>query len=86
VTPAERARLNQRVALLFESLLTRSCLDEARDALKNEGPSTFEASFNVLGQVAGRDLAAHPKVAAGFSEFGKMLNGSKIEKALAVRQ
>src|SRR5262245_60520797 len=37
VTPAERAKLNQRVAALFESLLTRSCLSEARNALKNEG-------------------------------------------------
>lgn len=86
VTPAERARLNQRVAALFESLLTRTCLSEARDAVKNEGPSTFEASFTILGQVAGRDLSAHPQVAAGFAEFAKAVDGPKIEKALAARQ
>ena len=86
VTPAERTKLNQKVALLFESLLTRSCLSEAKDAVKNEGPSTFEASFSSLGQVAGRDLSAHPQVAAGFTEFGKMVNGPKIEKALAMKR
>jgi len=86
VTPAERDRLNQKVAALFESLLTRTCVAEARDAVKNEGPSTFEASFTVLGSVAGRDLSAHPQVQAGFAEFAKAINGPKIEKALAAKQ
>ena len=86
VTPAERARLNQKIALLFESLLTRSCLSEAKDAVRNEGPSAFEESFSILGQVAGRDLSAHPQVGAGFAEFGKMVNGPKIEKALATKR
>jgi len=86
VTPAERAKLNQRVAALFESLLTRSCLSEARDALKNEGTSTFEASFNILGQVAGRDLASHPEVASGFAAFGKAVDSQKIERALVANK
>ena len=85
VSPAERTRLNRRVAVLFESLLTRSCLGEAREALKNEGVATFEASFNVLGQVAGRELATSPDVAAGFAERNKFVDAQKVQRALAAR-
>jgi len=85
VSPAERTRLNRRVAVLFESLLTRSCLGEAREALKNEGVATFEASFNVLGQVAGRELATSPDVAAGFAELNKFVDAQKVQRALAAR-
>jgi len=86
VSAAERTRLDKQVATLIESLLTKSCLSEARDALQNEGGATFETSFNVLGQVAARELFAHPDVAAGNAELAKMFDAQKLEKALASKR
>lgn len=82
VPEAKRAELSERTAKLIQSLLTKTCLAETREALKYEGPSTIEASFNVLGQVAGRGLLADPEVAAGLADMGKYVDKKALEEAL----
>jgi hypothetical protein len=86
VSTSQRTRLNQRMATLMESLLTNACVAQARDAVKYEGPSTIESSFNVLAQVAGRELFSNPGVSDGMAEFGKRVDGEKLKKALGVDQ
>lgn len=81
----ERDELNKRIASLFETLLTDSCLLESREALKYEGPSTMETSFGVLGNVASRELFSNSSVATGMSEMAKHFNHEKLQKALAPR-
>ena len=73
ITPDQRAKLNEKTAKQFETLLTKTCLAETKAAMKYEGPSTFESSFNVLGTVAARELMSHPSVVAGNEDFAKYL-------------
>ena len=82
VSDAERTDLIKKAAALFGKLLTESCVSETRQAWKYEGQSTIESSFAVLGQVATRELFAHPRVAEGLSELGKHFDGEKLTKAL----
>jgi hypothetical protein len=79
VTPDKRAELSKEMAQLFERLVTQTCLKETREAVKYEGASTIETSFSLLGQVAARELFAHPKVVEGMSEFSKYLDEKKLE-------
>ena len=67
ITTEQRDAFNERVAALFSRLLVDDCRKEAVDALKNEGSAAFDASFQVLGQVASRDLMTEPHVATGLS-------------------
>ena len=83
VTDAERASLNQNVASLMASLLTKSCLKESQEALKYEGAATLESSFGLLGQVAARELFIHPDVAAGLADFGKIVEALDLQKVLS---
>ena len=52
-------------------LLTDTCLDKSKKAIKYEGAAAIQASLAVLGQVAAADLFADPavkKVTAGLSK------------------
>jgi hypothetical protein len=79
VTPAQRDTLNRQIGELMISLLTDRCQTESREALKNEGMSTIESSFRVLGQVAAQALFTHPDVVSGMAEFGKAVDGEKMK-------
>lgn len=82
VQPARRKELNQQMAALLQSLLTKSCNQEARAAFQHEGQGIFEASFNVLGQTAGRELFTDPGVAAGLAELGGFVDANALREAL----
>jgi hypothetical protein len=83
VTDAERAVLSESYAKLVERLLTENCAKEAREALQYEGGASFEASFNVLGQVAARNLFGHPAVAAAMMDFASHLDQERMEQVLS---
>jgi len=61
------------------SLLTESCKKKTQDALKFEGGSAIETSFNLLGQVAGRELFSDPRVGANIAGLTKYLDGKKLK-------
>lgn len=82
VSDSQRTELNKKTAGLIEGLLSHSCLSESRQALKYEGQSTIETSFNVLGQVAARELFANPSVASGLAELAKYVDAEGSRKAL----
>ena len=79
VSPAERDELNRGMARLLERLLAESCRAQTQQAAKYEGSGSFEAAFQVLGQVAGRELFSHPAVAASMNEVTKHLDKKKLE-------
>ncbi len=83
ISDARRTELNKNTAGIFERLLTEGCRNEARDAVKYEGEAAIESSFNVLGQVAARELFSNPNVASSMAEFGKVVDLEKIKKAVA---
>jgi len=82
LSDADRDELNRRVAGMMQGLLTSSCVAETKKALKYEGTSTIEASFTVLGQVAGRELFADPSVAGGLSGLTKHFDEKKLKGLL----
>lgn len=79
ITPAQLETANRQLAELFMKLLTETCRDQASKALKFEGTSTIETSFNALGQVAGRELFSSPEVAAGLTGLNKYVDAEKIK-------
>ena len=86
VTDAERAQSTRSTAELFEKLLTESCPSQAQQALKYEGAVALQTGFQLLGQVAARELFADPGVSRGLADLGKYIDGQKIEQALLPRQ
>lgn len=86
LTDAERTRSTQSTAELFEKLLTGSCRKQAQQAVKYEGATALQTGFQILGQVAARELFADPDVAHGLAELEKYIDGPKIAKALAPEQ
>lgn len=83
VSDAQREELNRNAAKLVERLLTESCRNETREAVKYEGPGTLQASFQVLGQVAGRGLFADPGVIRSMSAFENYFDTAKLNRLLA---
>jgi hypothetical protein len=82
VSDSQRAELTKKIAHLIEGVLARSCHSETRQAVKYEGESTIEASFDVFGQVAAGELFANPRVASGLAELGKYVAEKRMRKAL----
>ncbi len=79
VSPAQLDSANKNIAELFMRLLTKSCKDETKKALKYEGRSTIQNSFRILGQVAGRELFSNPKVLKGISGIQKYIDANKLK-------
>ncbi len=82
VSDERRAEASKSAAQIFQNLLTKSCSSEARIAWRNEGASTFESSFNMLGQVAGQELSLDPNVAKGIGSLVQYLDLPAISAAL----
>jgi hypothetical protein len=78
VNAEDRDAANQVIADLFVKLLTESCRDMAKTALKFEGAVTIQQSFQVLGQVAGMELFANPQVAAVMADLDKHFDPAKL--------
>ena len=82
VTQKQLEASNKIMADLFTRLLTDACLAEARSALKFEGPTTIETSFQVLGEVAGKELFSHPSVATAVMGMTAYLDDETLKTAL----
>ena len=82
VSVAERTRANRETALLFERLLTESCIAQTRQAAKYEGAAALQSGFQTLGQVAMAELFANPDVAKGLGELDKLIDAKKLQQAL----
>jgi hypothetical protein len=81
---AERDKIDQQLGQLFERLITVSCKQQTQDAVRYEGPQVFESSFQVLGQVAARELFADPSVSASMANFMKYIDKDKLKSVVAV--
>jgi hypothetical protein len=72
-------QVNKKMADLFMRLVTVSCKTQVEKALQYEGEVTFQTSFQVLGQVAGRELFSSPEVSAAMSGVQKHLDLEKLQ-------
>jgi hypothetical protein len=86
VEPNQLDAGNRDVAALFMRLLTETCVEQARQALKFEGPTVFETSFQVLGEVAGQELFSHADVNAGIMGMASYLDEQKLNTVLGIPQ
>ena len=79
LNPADVDDSNRDAGALFMRLVTESCAQPTRDAVRYEGPASIEQSFNTLGQVAGRDLMSHPDVGKVLAGLEAHLDKQKLE-------
>lgn len=82
VSPQQRLEANQAVGKLFTRLLTEACATEAREAIRYEGTSALSSSFQILGQVAAREIFGDREVNAGLADLEKFIEVEKIKKML----
>lgn len=80
ISDAELDKINQQTGSLFIRLLTVTCRDEAKLALKNEGDLAIQEGFKQLGELAGRELFISPEVMKGMSGLSKYVDKTKIEE------
>jgi len=78
VSDAQVDKANARMADLFSRLLTVTCRDQAKLALKNEGNLAMQQGFQALGQVAGRELFMNPDVEKGLAGLTKYIDAKKL--------
>lgn len=77
-----RTRINRDTARIFERLLTESCLEQTRQAVRVEGAAAIQSGFQTLGQVAMAEVFADPKVAAALAELDRHIDANRLRDAL----
>ncbi|MGQ4660733.1 hypothetical protein [Lysobacter sp. F6437] len=86
ISESTKSDVSKQTAEILQELLTESCKDETVQAVKYEGSSALESSFEVLGEIAMTALLADPKVAAESGSFIKYIDEAKIEAAFDAAQ
>ncbi len=79
LTPEDVERYNKQAAELLTKLLTETCEESARKAIKYEGAAAIQLSFQVFGQAAAGELFAHEKVKQILTGLEKFIDHEKIE-------
>lgn len=82
ITQEKRDAADKAIAALFSRLVGESCTSETKLALQYEGLTAFRGAFELLGQIAGRELVTAPEVAAGTSTFTRFLDSAELQKKL----
>lgn len=82
VSAEDREDSLENMANLMTVLLTERCSEEAKTAIRNEGPIAMQTSFATLGQVAATELFSNPQVALGLAELDAHLDHQAINEAL----
>ncbi len=70
---------NKDMADLFMKLLTNSCRESAQKASQFEGEEAFASSFELLGQVAAREIWGSPEVSSNMITFIKYLKPEDLK-------
>jgi len=84
IPPERRDAADRSTARLFEKLLTESCVEQARAAVKYEGNTAIGEAFKLLGQVAAQEMFANPAVSKGAERFAEHIDTAKMAKALGL--
>lgn len=84
ISEGQRQESDKYMAQLVQKLLFESCRTQTQQAVKYEGQLAFQSSFEVLGQVAARDLFSEPSVAKGMSNLNNYIDKQKMQTLLGV--
>lgn len=79
VSDPDIERSTADVGALMMRLLTDSCRDRAKSAIKYEGPAAIQLSFQVLGQAAAAETFSNPEVAKVMAGLQKHADSKKLE-------
>jgi hypothetical protein len=79
ISSDDKEKHNGQAGELFMRLLTDTCADESKKALKNEGALAIQTAFQVLGQAAAREIFSDPSVAEMMSGLDKYVDKEKLE-------
>lgn len=82
ISAQQRTEIDKSAAMVVQRLLTEKCRTQTRTALKNEGQTAIQTSFEVLGKEAAQELLTNPAVAKGFDSLGKYIDANKIFEAI----
>ena len=78
IKDSDLEQANATTGALFMRLLTETCVDASRKAIKYEGPVAIQLSFQVLGQVAMAEIMSDPSVAKVMAGLEKYTDQKKI--------
>lgn len=70
---------------LVTRLLSENCAPQAKEAIKHEGPASFQNAFEVLGRLAMQELMTNGDVNAAIMNIGRYADRRKVEAALSER-
>ena len=79
VKAADLEKSSTDVGALFMRLLTESCVEKTKAAVKYEGPAAIQLAFQVLGQVASSEIFASPEVGKYMADLSKHIDAKKLE-------
>ncbi len=82
VTETARTETDKNTAALIERLITQSCREQTKNAIKTDGQGALPASFKTLGEVSAYELFANPSVNKAISAFSQHLDNAKFESVL----
>jgi 3-oxoacyl-ACP reductase-like protein len=82
LTDAQSVAINRQIGGLVNRLLTESCANETRAAVREGGPAALQSSFETLGRTAMTTLMGHPDVSAGLAGFAGYLDQEKLAAIL----
>mgnify|MGYP000627300516 CR=1 FL=1 len=84
VSEDQRRESNSAVADMYTKLITQTCVEQAKKAVKYEGLAAIQQGFNVFGQVAGKELFENPNVAQGLSGIDEYIDNEEISSVLGL--
>jgi len=80
ISAEQRVAFDTKAGQLMGRLMTVDCRNEEIAALKFEGPSSIEASFSVLGEVAMRGIMTDPHVTKGMEGLDAHFDNAKLQE------
>lgn len=75
----DKELIDRDVARLFTRLLSQDCKAETKKALKFEGDAVMFNAFQVLGEVAGKELIENKDVSKAINKFTEYIEYEKLE-------
>jgi predicted GNAT family N-acyltransferase len=79
ITAEDIERNSKQAAELLTRLLTETCMEQAKKAIKHEGGMAIQSSFQVFGQSAAGELFADSNVTKVMAGLEKFVDAKKIE-------
>lgn len=70
---------NAATGALFMKLLTETCVEQTKKAVKYEGPAAIQGAFGVLGQSATMELFSDPEVQKVMNGLVAYVDEKKLE-------